>query len=195
MSRWAVFLDRDGTIVDEVGLIDDAERLSLLPGAAEALKRLKRADAFLVVITNQPVVARGMVDERGLGRIHERLKAMLALEGAAVDDILYCPHHPELRRPETDVREYVRDCDCRKPKPGMILEAARRHGIDLGRSFVVGDSTRDVGAARAAGCRAVLVETGFAGRDGRCPDAAPDAKVKDLAAAADWILARAGAAR
>lgn len=187
---WAVFLDRDGTIVDEVGLIDDAAKLSLLTGAAEALKRLKRAGALLVVITNQPVVARGMLDEKGLEGVHERLKAMLALEGAALDEVLYCPHHPELRRPETDVREYVRDCECRKPRPGMILEAARRHGIDLARSFVVGDSTRDVGAARAAGCRAVLVETGFGGRDGRCPGVSPDAKVADLAAAADWILAQ-----
>jgi len=192
-GRWAVFLDRDGTLNEEVGLVSRPEQLVLLPGAGRALTALRAAGAVLVVATNQPVVARGLIDEEGLAGIHQRLRELLAEEGVSLDAIYYCPHHPEKGHAEAQDPRYRRDCDCRKPKPGMILSGAERFGIDLARSFFVGDSTRDIAAARAAGCRPVLLRTGFAGRDGKCPEARPDADVADIAAAADWILGQAEA--
>jgi len=188
MSRWAAFLDRDGTINEEVGLVSDPSQLRLIEGAADAVERLRKAGAYVAVITNQSVVARGLIDEPGLGLVHERLKSLLADSGTKVDEILYCPHHPERGHPEADDPVYRRDCECRKPKPGMILDSARRNGIDLGSSFMVGDSTRDIGAGAAAGCRTILLKTGFAGSDGVCSDVEPDAEETDLSAAAERIL-------
>jgi D-glycero-D-manno-heptose 1,7-bisphosphate phosphatase len=186
-----VFLDRDGTINEEVGLIEESSKLRLIPGAALAMARLKAAGAVLIVTTNQPVVARGLVDETGLDGIHARLKEMLAQEGAVLDAVFYCPHHPETHHAEAADPRYRKRCDCRKPEPGMLLRGAERFGLDPAACYMVGDSTRDVAAGRAAGCRAaLLLETGFAGGDGTCPDAKPDAVLADLAAAAEWILDR-----
>ncbi|MFA5140260.1 MAG: HAD family hydrolase [Elusimicrobiota bacterium] len=182
--RWAVFLDRDGTLNEEVGLITRPEELRLIPGVPKALLRLREAGALLVVVTNQPVVARGLIPEEALVPIHDQLKRLLAREGVSVDAIYYCPHHPEKDHPEARDPRYRRDCGCRKPKPGMLLDAARDLGIDLGRSFMVGDHGRDVGAGKAVGCGTVLVGS----RD--CADARPDARAADMSAAADWILAR-----
>ena len=190
-GRWGVFLDRDGAINEEVGLVTDPAQLVLIPGAAEGLKLLAAAGAVLVVVTNQSAVARGLVSEEGIVRINEHLKALLKGKGASFDDALFCPHHPEKGHPEANDPRYRRDCECRKPKPGMILAGARRNGIDLAASFMVGDSTRDIEAGRRAGCRAsVLVCTGHGGRDAHCPEAVPEAVVDDLRAAADWILAK-----
>lgn len=188
MKRWAAFLDRDGTLIEEVGHLSAAEQLRVLPGAPEAVKRLNDAGATVVIVTNQPVVARGLIDEETLQHIHAELAARFADKGARFDAVYYCPHHPE-RRSEGEQR-YRIDCECRKPKPGMVLEAARRFGIDLGASFLVGDTTRDMLTARNAGCRGVLVKTGYAGRDGLF-NARPDAACDDVGAAVDWILARA----
>jgi len=194
-GRWGVFLDRDGTVNEEVGLIDDPKRLRLIPGAASAIRRLREAGAVLVVTTNQPVVARGLLDEAGLGRVHARLESLLGEEGATLDAVLFCPHHPEAHHPEAADPRYRRECECRKPKPGLLLEGARRFGLDLGSCYMVDDSTRDVAAGRAAGCRAaLLLKTGVAGGDGTCPDARPDAVLDNLEAAADWILQREGRA-
>lgn len=194
-GKWGVFLDRDGTINEEVGLVADPALLRLIPGAADAIRRLRAAGAAVIVTTNQPVVARGLLDEPGLGRVHERLEALLAAENAAVDAVLYCPHHPEKGHPEAADPRYRRECECRKPKPGLLLEGAGRFGLALGACYMVGDSTRDVAAGRAAGCRAaLLLKTGFAGGDGTCPDAKPDAVLDDLGAAADWILQHEGRA-
>jgi len=191
MSGWGVFLDRDGTINEEVGLIDDPAKLKIIPGSAAAIKRLKAAGATLVVTTNQPVIARGMLDEEGLGRVHARLNELLAEEGAVVDSIQYCPHHPETHHAEANDPRYRRECECRKPKPGLLLAGAESSGLTPEAFYMVGDSTRDVAAGAAAGCRAtVLLETGFAGKDGNCPDATPDAVVADLSAATEWILQR-----
>lgn len=190
MSSWAVFLDRDGTINEDVGLVSRPEQLRLIAGVGEALRQLHSAGALLVLVTNQPVVARAIVDEAGLAAIHERLQALLAAEGVRLDGIFYCPHHPETHHPEAADPRYRRECNCRKPKPGMLLDAAGRLGIDLASSYMVGDSTRDIGAARAAGCSAVLVKTGCGGTDSICPDAKADAEVADISAAAKWILAR-----
>ena len=190
MSSWAVFLDRDGTISEDVGLVFRPEQLRLIDGAGEALRLLQSAGAKLVLTTNQPVVARALVDEAGLALIHDRLKALLANEGVHLDAIFYCPHHPETHHPEAADPRYRRECNCRKPKPGMLLDAAASLDIDMASSYMIGDSTRDVSAARSAGCSPVLVETGSAGMDGVCPDVAADAVVADILAAAKWILAR-----
>lgn len=179
-----MFLDRDGALIDEVGLIAKSEQMKVLPGVPESLKRLKDEGAFLVIVTNQPVVARGMIDEPGLQALHKGLVKKL---GSTVDAVYYCPHHPERRHPEGIVR-YRIDCECRKPKPGMLLSAAKEHGIDLKSSFIVGDSTRDIAAGRAAGCRTILLKTGFAGGDGTVPGAKADFTANDFTKAAEWML-------
>jgi len=185
---WAVFLDRDGTLNEYVGLVSRPEQLRLIAGVGDALKRLKEAGAVLLLVTNQPVVGRELVDEGGLTAIHARLQELLAARGVNLDGVFYCPHHPETHHPEASNPRYRRECDCRKPKPGMLIEAAEQFGVDLKSSYMVGDSTRDVGAALAAGCIPVLVRTGSGGTDGVCPDARPAIVVNDLDAAADWIL-------
>ncbi|MEE8425085.1 MAG: HAD family hydrolase [Elusimicrobiota bacterium] len=185
-GRWAVFLDRDGALIDEVGLITKAEQMKILPGVPEGLKRLSDGGAFLVIATNQPVIARGMIEESGLQALHEGLVKKL---GSNIDAVYYCPHHPERHHPD-GVTRYRIDCECRKPKPGMLAKAATEHNIDLGSSFIVGDSTRDIGAGRAAGCRTILLKTGFAGGDGTVPDAKADFTANDFAEAAEWILSQ-----
>jgi D-glycero-D-manno-heptose 1,7-bisphosphate phosphatase len=187
---WAVFLDRDGTINEHVGLVSRPEELQLMAGVASALKILKDAGAVLLLITNQPVVAREIVDEAGLVGIHDRLQELLAAEGAELDGIYYCPHHPETHHPEAADPRYRRECECRKPKPGMILAAAKEFDINLGASFFVGDSTRDIAAATAAGCTPVLVRTGFGGKDGVCQNVQPEVVVENMAEAAQWIIER-----
>jgi histidinol-phosphate phosphatase family protein len=190
--RWAAFLDRDGTLIDEGGFLTKPEDLRLIAGAARAVKRLREAGALVIVATNQPVVARGLIDEPALARIHDRLKSLFAAEGAPLDEIYYCPHHPETNHPEANDPRYRKDCECRKPKTGMLQQAAEDFGIDLARSYMVGDSTRDVQTARNAGCGAVLVKTGAGGKDGRF-GVLPDAVCADVLEAAEWIAAKAAA--
>jgi histidinol-phosphate phosphatase family protein len=146
--RPAVFVDRDGTLVEDVGYCCRPEDLRLLPGAAPAVALLNRAGLPVVVVTNQSAVARGYLSPQGLDAIHARLREVLAAGGAHLDAIYVCPHHP-------------RDgCPCRKPKPGLLHRAAADLGLDLARSYVVGDRAADVEVARAVGAAAVLVETG-----------------------------------
>jgi D-glycero-D-manno-heptose 1,7-bisphosphate phosphatase len=154
-SRPAVFLDRDGTVNVDVEYLSDPDELVLLPGAGAAIAALNRAGYDVVVITNQSGIARGMLDEERLTAIHARLVELLAREGAHVDAIRYCPHHPTEGRPP-----YRADCDCRKPLPGMIVSAARELSSDLSRSWVVGDSMRDLQAGAALGVPGILVATG-----------------------------------
>lgn len=175
-KRPAVFLDRDGTIVRDAGYLRSPEGLLLLPGAAAAIRSLRDGGFAVVVTTNQSGIARGFFDEKTLSRIHARLQELLAAEGAGLDGIFFCPHHPEEGHPP-----YRRDCDCRKPKPGLLLRAASVLNLDLARSYAVGDGTRDLEAALAAGVR--FVSLGFA--DSRAVHRAPD-----LAGAARWILDR-----
>ena len=185
MPRWAVFLDRDGTLIDEVGHLSRAEDLKLIPGAPDAVKRLRAAGAAVVVVTNQAVVARGLIDEDGLKRVHEKLEALFAAEGALFDAIYYCPHHPEKDHADAQDPKYRRECDCRKPKPGMLTRAAAKADIDLAGSFMIGDRWRDIEAGRRAGCRTVLIGDGY----GETFTSPPDARFSSLTAAADWILA------
>lgn len=153
----AVFLDRDGTLNKHVGFLTDIDDMELEEGAAEAVRKINAGGYLAIVVTNQPVVARGEVTEEGLRKIHDKLETLLGREGAYVDDILYCPHHPH-KGYEGERPEYKIECDCRKPKPGLLLRAAEKYNIDLTRSWMIGDGRADVEAGRAAGCRTVLLD-------------------------------------
>jgi len=153
----AAFLDRDGTIIEDVHYLPDPGEIRLLPGAAEGMSLLREAGYRLICVTNQSGVARGILTERKLHEIHATLQRMLAERGVALDDVYYCPHLPE-----GAVAAYARECDCRKPKPGMLIRAAEEHGIALAGSVLIGDSERDIEAGRAAGCRTVRIVSGDA---------------------------------
>lgn len=155
-ARAAVFLDRDGTINRHKGYISDPQALELIPGAADAIRKIHKAGYLAVLITNQPVVARGECSLEELDKIHCRLEALLGAESAYLDGIYVCPHHPDAGYPGEN-RKYKVVCSCRKPKPGLILSAAKEMQIDLKRSFMVGDSLTDVRTAENAGCRPVLL--------------------------------------
>jgi len=179
----AVFLDRDGTINHDVGYLSSPGELELLPGSAEALRRLGEAGLKLIVVTNQSGIARGLIEEMRIADIHARLDEMLHEHGAGVDAYYYCPHHPEHG-------ERV-ECDCRKPGPGMARTAAREHGIDLSRSYFVGDKYSDIMLGKNAGGRTVLVLTGYGPSERIRLEGAgvkPDMIADGLLEAADWII-------
>ena len=152
----AVFLDRDGTLNVYKGFLRNIDDFELMPGICEAIRRINRSGYLAIVVTNQPVIARGEVTCEQLEEIHNKMETLLGLEGAYIDGLYYCPHHPH-KGYEGEVAELKIDCDCRKPKPGMLLKAAEDFNIDLSRSFMVGDGENDVKAGLAAGCRAVLI--------------------------------------
>ncbi|MEK7283612.1 MAG: HAD family hydrolase [Acidobacteriota bacterium] len=189
MSRPAVFMDRDGTISEEVGYVNHLSRYRLLPRSLEAIRLINEAGLMAIVTTNQSGVARGYFSQDLVEAVHARLLSLAAGAGARLDAVYYCPHHPAEGSPP-----WRAACDCRKPKPGMILRAAREHGIDLERSYVVGDSVVDIEAGAAAGVRGVLVLTGY-GRGllehqkerFRTP---PAHTADDLLEAVRWILER-----
>ena len=182
----AIFLDRDGTMNVSKGFISNADDLELIPGTIEAIKAINKSGALAIVITNQPVIARGECSFEELHNIHNKLKTLLGEKGAFVDDIFYCPHHPD-KGFEGEVPELKFDCDCRKPKTGMIDEAVDKYNIDLSKSYMVGDSTMDLELARNAGVKSVLVDTGFAGNDGKY-DRSCDIEAKDLLDAVEKII-------
>jgi D-glycero-D-manno-heptose 1,7-bisphosphate phosphatase len=184
--RPAVFLDRDGTINEDVDYLRHPDQMRLIPGAAAAIARLNKRGLAVIVVTNQSAVARGLLTEDGLAAVHAHLTGLLAAEGAHVDGIYYCPHHPEA--PDAD---YRRDCDCRKPAAGMLLQAAREHGLDLAASVMIGDSLRDLEAGKSAGCKSlILVRTGHGtAEEAGLARLAFSAKVcDDLAAAVNDLL-------
>ena len=146
----AIFLDRDGTMNVSKGFISNADDLELIPGTIEAIKAINKSGALAIVITNQPVIARGECSFEELHNIHNKLKTLLGEKGAFVDDIFYCPHHPD-KGFEGEVPELKFDCECRKPKTGMIDEAVDKYNIDLSKSYMVGDSAMDLELARNAG--------------------------------------------
>ena len=182
----AIFLDRDGTMNVSKGFISNADDLELIPGTIEAIKAINKSGALAIVITNQPVIARGECSFEELHNIHNKLKTLLGEKGAFVDDIFYCPHHPD-KGFEGEVPELKFDCECRKPKTGMIDEAVKKYNIDLSKSYMVGDSTMDLELARNAGVKSVLVDTGFAGDDGKY-DRSCDIEAKDLLDAVEKII-------
>ena len=190
-ERPAVFLDRDGVINEQMGYINHESRFVLLPGVGEAIRRLNRAGLAVVVATNQSGLARGYFPESLLKAVHEKLRNELARAGARLDGIHVCPHLPEAK-----VAAFRRDCDCRKPKPGLLLRAAADLGLDLSRSYMVGDRYQDIRCGLAAGTKTVLVRTGYGRGEERYIGPAagvnPDAVVEDLPEAAAWILRDAG---
>jgi D,D-heptose 1,7-bisphosphate phosphatase len=161
----AVFLDRDGTINVPRGFISKPEDLELIPGVAEAVRSLNATGWLVIVITNQSVIARGEASLEDLRRIHDKMETDLGKVGAFVDDIFFCPHHPDRGFPG-ERPEYKIECRCRKPKPGLLLQAAKTYNIDLSQSYMVGDELKDVEAAVAAGCQPILlVNTSSIGKD------------------------------
>ena len=152
----AVFLDRDGTIIKEKDHLCYIREIDLLPDAAWAIRLLRKAGFFLVVVTNQAAVAKGLLTEEQLAIIHARLQQLLRREGAWLDALYYCPHHPE-----NGYFPYQKTCACRKPEPAMLLQAAREHNLCLESSFLIGDTLTDMEAGRRAGCRTILVRTGY----------------------------------
>lgn len=153
----AVFLDRDGTINKYKGFLRDIDDFELMDGAAEAIRQINRSGYLTIVVTNQPVIARGEVTWEELYEIHRKMETLLGQQGAYVDDIFICPHHPDKGFPG-ERQEYKIDCDCRKPKPGLLLRAAEKYNIDLSRSWMIGDSLSDLLAGEAAGCRTALID-------------------------------------
>ena len=182
----AIFIDRDGTINVSKGFISKADDLELIPGSIEAIKAINKSGALAIVITNQPVIARGECSFEELHNIHNKLKTLLGEKGAFVDDIFYCPHHPD-KGFEGEVPELKFDCECRKPKTGMIDRAVKEYNIDLSKSYMVGDSTMDLETARNAGIKSVLVNTGFAGNDGKY-DRSCDIEADNLFDAVEKII-------
>ena len=152
----AIFLDRDGTINRYVGFLRKKEQFELLPGVAEAIRKINASGYLCIVVTNQPVIARGEVTVPELEEIHRKMETLLGLEGAYVDGLYYCPHHPH-KGYAGEIPELKIECSCRKPKPGMLLQAAKDYNIDLSRSWMVGDGENDVMAGRNAGCRTALI--------------------------------------
>ncbi|MFC1517250.1 HAD-IIIA family hydrolase [Candidatus Margulisiibacteriota bacterium] len=148
----AVFLDRDGTINKDINLLHTVEEMELLPNAAQAIKKLNTEGILAIVVTNQPVIARNLVDIKGLNEIHNKMESLLGAQGAYVDAIYFCPHHPDAGYSE-ERKEFKIKCNCRKPKPGMLKEAAKEFNIDLKRSYIVGDRGVDIEAGKVAGLR------------------------------------------
>lgn len=191
MNR-AVFLDRDGVVIADVHLLTLPEQVAVLPGVPQALQKLSAAGFKLVMVSNQPVVARGMVSEEGVRTVHDYLESQLRSAGAPpLDAIYFCPHHPNGSLPQ-----YRADCQCRKPRPGMFLQAAREYDILMAQSFAVGDRITDIIAGAKAGCRTVLVQTGkhlekpIATSEPLDPTIQPDHTCANLSAAVEWILSR-----
>jgi len=170
-----VFLDRDGVINKEVGYLSDPDQFKLLSGVGEALRKLKDSGFMLVIISNQSGIARGYFTLQDLHAITERMNHLLAEHGVILDGIQYCPHHPD------------ENCECRKPKTGMIKQACEDIGCEAEPCYFIGDKTVDILTGKNAGCKTILVKTGYAGEDGTV-DVTPDIIAEDLADAVGRIL-------
>lgn len=186
MPRPGVFLDRDGTINEERAYLSSMAQFRFIDGAARAVRLLKESGLKVVVVTNQAGVARGHFSEETVGHIHCTMERMLRAQGAHIDAVYYCPHHPT-----EGVGLYRIECNCRKPKPGMLERAARELGIDLSKSWVVGDKISDLEAGHAVGCRIVLVRTGYGLESEEMLahlEFRPDYIANDVLDASQWIL-------
>lgn len=182
----AIFFDRDGTLNVEKGFLRHASDLELVPGASAALRSLRQAGYRLALLTNQPVIARGEATEADIAEVHRRLEWELGLTGAFLDGVYVCPHHPDRGFPG-ERTELKIVCDCRKPDIGLFRRACDDMKVDVAKSWMIGDQTRDIEMARRAGLRSILVRTGLGGRDGRF-HAEPDHVAEDITAAAEFIL-------
>ncbi|WP_319547750.1 D-glycero-beta-D-manno-heptose 1,7-bisphosphate 7-phosphatase [Desulfogranum marinum] len=185
--RPAVFLDRDGTINEQMGYINHISRFQLLPGIGEAIRRLNELHIPVIVVTNQSGLARGYFPASLLDEVHQKMEKQLADAGAHVDGIYICPHHPEAKE-----EKYRRACNCRKPKTGLLEQAATELNIDLPASFVVGDRWSDIRCGKAVGATSILVLTGYGRGDaqyiGPHQQIQPDYTAEDLQQAVSWIL-------
>ncbi len=179
----AVFLDKDGTLVENVPYSVDPARIRLMPGAAHALHALAQAGFLLVVVSNQPGIARGMFQESALRSVERRIRELAGAAGVALAACYWCPHHPD-----GTVPGYAKSCECRKPAPGMLQRAAREHDLALAESWMVGDILDDVEAGHRAGCRAALVDTGGETEWVWSPLRRPDVVARNLAQAAAFIV-------
>lgn len=183
--RTAVFLDRDGTIIEEVNYLRDLGEVRIIPAAIDGLHILQEHFP-LVIITNQAGIARGYLDENQLHKIHDHLIELLAREGICLAGIYYCPHHPSIGHPP-----YLGECQCRKPRPGMLLEAAVDLGLDLSTSYTIGDKLSDIAAGSKAGTHTILVRTGHGKEHEHLVSSRnifPDYLADDLLGAATWII-------
>lgn len=160
----AIFLDRDGTINKYVGFLRNIDEFELINGVSEAISLINKSEFLSIVVTNQPVIARGEVTEDELSEIHKKMETLLGQDGAYIDDIYYCPHHPH-KGYEGEIPSLKIDCSCRKPKPGMLLQAAEDHHIDLSDSWMIGDSENDILAGKAAGCKTAFIGNENHGQD------------------------------
>lgn len=163
-AQKAIFLDRDGTINKYVGFLRKEEELELLEGVSEAIKKINESGYLAIVVTNQPVIARGEVTREEIDIIHNKMETLLGLEGAYLDAIYYCPHHPD-KGYAGEIVELKIECDCRKPKPGMLIKAAKDYNIDLSKSWMIGDSESDILAGKNAGCKTALIGDDFYGQN------------------------------
>jgi histidinol-phosphate phosphatase family domain/HAD-superfamily hydrolase, subfamily IIIA len=186
----AVFLDRDGTINEEVGYLDSLDKFKIIPCAYEAIKLINESGMKAVVISNQAGVARGLFTEDFVKKINKHLQAALRQKKAHIDNFYYCPHHPT-----EGIEPYLKVCNCRKPAPGMLLQAAHDLDIDLTRSYLVGDRFRDMEAAKKVGVKGILVKTGYGqellqddGPDEATEEGKPDYIAADILEAVRWIL-------
>jgi D-glycero-D-manno-heptose 1,7-bisphosphate phosphatase len=186
----AVFLDRDGTINEEVGYLDSLDKFKIIPCAYEAIRLINESGMKAVVISNQAGVARGLFTEDFVKITHEHLLAALRQKKAHIDNFYYCPHHPT-----EGIKIYRQNCNCRKPAPGMLLQAAQDLNIDLTKSYLVGDRFRDMEAAKKVGVKGVLVKTGYGqkllqddGPDEATEEGKPDFIAADILEAVKWIL-------
>ncbi|MDE6616060.1 MAG: HAD-IIIA family hydrolase [Lachnospiraceae bacterium] len=160
----AIFLDRDGTINKYVGFLKNIEDFKLEDGVPEAIKRINESGYLVIVVTNQPVIARGEVSKKQLMKIHNKMETLLGCQGAYLDAIYYCPHHPD-KGYKGEIPELKIECECRKPNPGMLLQAAEDFNIDLNKSWIAGDSQNDIKAGKYAGCKTALIGIGDFGQD------------------------------
>lgn len=187
MAR-AVFLDRDGVIAQEKSFILEKKELELLANSAEAIKLLNQNNYLVIVISNQSAVARALASKEKIDEIWQHLHFLLNNQGARIDKVYYCPHHPDPKKGK--LPEYTKECDCRKPKPGMIFQAQKEYNIeDLSQCFLIGDQTTDIKSGITAGCKTILVETGYGGSDKKI-EIRPHFTEKDLYNAVTNIILR-----
>lgn len=187
-KRSAIFIDRDGTLVKDIELLCNPEDLELFPHTASAIRKINNSDFLSFLITNQPVVARNLCDISVVTRIHSKLETLLGREGAYLNDIYFCPHHPDKGYPEENP-DYKIECECRKPKTGMINRALSDYNIDIEASWLIGDMTVDVQTGINANMKTILVRTGKGGQDKKF-EASPDLVFDNIADAVDFILSK-----
>ena len=195
-STTAIFLDRDGTLIEEVGYLHRLEDIQIYPEAFEAVKKINQSGAQAIVITNQSGIARGLITQEDLERLHRQINDAFRQKGARLDAYYHCPHHPT-----EGTGEHTRTCDCRKPQPGLLLRAAQELQLDLEASHMIGDKLRDIEAGHRAGCQSILVKTGCgqeellllneeqaSGSSSINPVQRPDHVSTNILEAVNWIL-------